>query len=108
MKEEKVEIVNNLGEKKMVSKEFAEAFKKAKLINKKRSTNSDNQEEIPIWDFSEDMRKELKGIGVKLEEKEIKKSEDESVHQRFTDPPLISNLEKDTEKQIKKSFESWL
>lgn len=67
---DQVEIVNNCGEKKMVSKGFAEAFKKAHS----RSLGDPNKcEEIPIWDFPEDMQKELKGIGSKTEDKPIKK-----------------------------------
>lgn len=52
----KFEITNNLGKKVLVSKEFAEAFKKAKEYGKSLGERFGELNEIPIEEFEEDNR----------------------------------------------------
>jgi len=50
----KVEIVNNSGEKAVVSKEFAEAFNKSKKRTSSLGSDFGKDNEIPIEEFEED------------------------------------------------------
>jgi hypothetical protein len=65
---DQVEIINNLGQKEMVSKKFAETLERIRKRTESMPVKKDSNglpcyEEIPIWDFPEDEQEEMRSIG---------------------------------------------